>query len=183
MNERFRIVFGPLAGAGFRQDFRPGPRQAEADGPGAPAFSVPALLGETQTERIRFYKDGSLLYEFPSEVMIDPTQEIRMIETDLVHQEQVVATVLEKSSPGDYQLTIRGLLVGRQGEAPAEELEKLRRFFQRGLSCEVTGDYLAALGITNIVLKRISYVFPEGFPDTVGFSIEARSDKAVELLL
>lgn len=197
MSERFKAFFGILAGGAA--DFRPGIDRAFSAGEdgGQAQYKAPGLLQETAsgkaTERhpfpwrafdsVQFFLDGSLEYEFPLDVLIDASQEMRIVKTDLVHQGALVATVKEKISLGDYALSFRGVLVGREGAFPEEELKRLRQFFQAGKAFQVSSLYLGALGITDVVLERISYMSAEGYPDTVGFTIDAISDKAVELII
>lgn len=134
-------------------------------------------------DRIQFFSQRELIYEFPIDPMVDVSFSKRIKETEIVHQERITGTVTEIISQGSPQVTIRGMLIGENGKYPYEELERLQALYERNESLEVSSRYFNALGIQNLVIKSLDHIRTEGYPDMHGFRIQARGDEPIELLI
>ena len=111
-------------------------------------------------------------------VLLTVNQPIRVIKTEIQGRD---GTVKEYIGKADANITINGILTGKNGVHPKEEVNRLRRWLEAPISKGVVSWWLDNLGISDIVVEDFT------FPQTMGgysyqaFSIQAVSDVPVEL--
>ena len=91
-------------------------------------------------------------------------------------------TVKEYISDGDFDISIRGLIVSSNpNRYPKEDVNKLMKILTVQDSLEITSPFLLRLGITNIVIESYSLPESEGFQNIQAFEINAVSDEPIEI--
>lgn len=90
-------------------------------------------------------------------------------------------TVKEFGSHGDYQLSLKMILVGDDGKYPEQPLKHIYAFDQVPESIDVSCDLLQWLGIYGVVINSIKYPPSQGFENIQAVEIEAVSDMPVVL--
>lgn len=131
------------------------------------------------------YKDQGKVFTYPGitlqDVIIDCTLQKNIVVTAIVGRQ---GTVKESVSMGDYQITIRGVLVSKNiNKSPSEDLQRLRKLFELPYSISVECKLLQWLGIYNIVIKDVSLPRIQGSIDVQPYEINAISDMPMELVL
>jgi len=94
-------------------------------------------------------------------------------------------TVKEYISDGDYDITIRGLIVSPDAEKyPTDDVLKLVEILKVQNNIEIASRFLNDyFSITNIVIASYSLPENEGFQNVQAFEINAYSDEPVELAI
>lgn len=90
-------------------------------------------------------------------------------------------TVKEYIGEGDAVISFRGVITGKNGHYPANEVNALKQLITAPISVPVTSDYLNNLGINNVVFDDRSFEQEEGGYSYQGFTINAISDNPIEL--
>ena len=95
-----------------------------------------------------------------------------------------IGTVKETYSIGDWNVRIRGLILSEeQGKFNQRAIEDLLRFEELVDVIGVQGTMFNLLDIKKILIKRISLPKTEGMPNVQPFTISAKSDIPLELIL
>ena len=102
----------------------------------------------------------------------------RIVKTPVVGLE---GDVKEMISKGDYAITIEGLLIGPDGNSLKEKLRQLLLIESADKDIVIQSNYLGLYGITNIVIEQLSTKQMPGNRNTIAFTINAVSDKPIEL--
>jgi len=90
-------------------------------------------------------------------------------------------TVKEYIGQGDYQITINGILTGKNGSYPADDVIALKRMVDAPVPIRVTSSYLQNLDIYDIVITDFTVAQePGGYSQQI-FTINAISDIPIEL--
>ena len=92
-------------------------------------------------------------------------------------------TVKEYISQGDYVVNIQGVLVGGNGIYPRQAMNDLIQICQASEPIEVESWFLQSLGIYQIVIEGYDFPQEAGKYSTQSFSINAVSDRPIELIL
>lgn len=92
-------------------------------------------------------------------------------------------TVKELISKGDYAITIEGLLVGENGNMPQEQIRELSKIEGATEAIAINSNYLNLYDIDNIVIQSMKVQQLQGNRNVVSFTINALSDKPIELEL
>ncbi|MDO5608253.1 MAG: DUF6046 domain-containing protein [Capnocytophaga sp.] len=114
----------------------------------------------------------------PNEPLVGFSQTKTIVETAVIGRNRK-GKVKEYIATEDWQISIQGLCVNPEnpGEYPARQVQELQRLFDKNESLEVIGNKLFTLfGITNIVLKDISFEAMQGRESVQKYSIKAVSD-------
>ena len=111
-------------------------------------------------------------------ILMTIDQPIRAITTEIQGRDGSVKEYIGKA---DTQITINGMICGKSGVYPKDQIQALKKWLDAPVAKEVVAWWLNDLGVQNIVI--ISYSMPqtEGYYSTQYFSISAISDLPVEL--
>jgi hypothetical protein len=84
--------------------------------------------------------------------------------------------VVERWNNAPWDINIQGILIdANEHHYPTEKIERLRKLFDYNNVLEVSGQQFYEKGIDFMYVKSINIEGVEGFPDTVKFSLSARS--------
>ena len=127
------------------------------------SFAFGALTGETEG-----------VFGPPPLMRFQRTKNISVTEVDGGDEAEVV----ENFGVNSWEIDIDGLLVDMDEHAyPGEKVKKLVKFFEINDVIEVACPLLLDMGIRSIYLKDQGIEPVEGFPDTVKYSLKAKSIK------
>lgn len=88
------------------------------------------------------------------------------------------AEIVENFGVNSWDIDLSGILVDMDGhEYPGEKVKKLAKFFEINDVIDVTCDLLLDMGIRSIYFKEQGFEPVEGFPDTIRYSLVAKSIK------
>ena len=93
----------------------------------------------------------------------------------------VRGTIKERWAQGDYNLSISGILMGKNNRYPSEDVKKLRSFCEAG-KVLVKSPQMELFSITQIVVEDWSIPFTAGQANQA-YTINAVSDDIYKLLL
>lgn len=113
-------------------------------------------------------------------VLFEVTQEKHIIRTNVQGRD---GSVKEYISDGDYAISIKGVLTGRNGEYPQQSVTDLIEFLKAPVSVKVNSWWLGQFGITDIVVLNYSLAQIEGMQNSQPFQINAVSDTPFEVNL
>jgi hypothetical protein len=113
--------------------------------------------------------------------MIGFSQEKSLIETEVNDDDPVV---IERWGTKPFNITIDGLLIDLDNRIyPSDEIRRLNQNWKYNGVIEVVGRQFEELDIDTIYFRSIDFTKLEGFQDTVQFSINASSIRAVNFTL
>lgn len=113
-------------------------------------------------------------------VLFEVSQEKHIVRTAVQGRD---GTVKEYISDGDYAVSIKGVLTGRNGEYPRDAVSDLMEFLKAPISMKVNSWFLGQFGITDIVVLNFSLSQVEGLQNSQPFQINAVSDTPFEVNL
>ena len=91
-------------------------------------------------------------------------------------------TVKEYVSDDDYQISIRGALVGKySNKRPEQEFNLLKQYCDINLEINVISNFLNDLGIYTIVITNFTYTQREGTRNVVDFEIQCLQETPFEI--
>ena len=93
----------------------------------------------------------------------------------------VRGTIKERWAQGDYSLSISGILMGKNGKYPSDDVKMLRSFCEAG-KVLVKSPQMELFSITQIVVEDWSIPFTAG-QENQAYTINAVSDDIYKLLL
>ena len=113
-------------------------------------------------------------YEFPREMIVEAVFPKKVEETEIVGRG---GTVEELMTLGDWQITLRGLIINYESKAyPEQQVRELNRICQlRDTELPVEGTYLNILGITHLSIHKFNPVTAVGYSHIQKFEIDCRS--------
>ena len=118
---------------------------------------------------------------FAPPLIIDFSQEKNLIETEVNDDDPVV---IERWGTQPWEINIRGLLIDLTNKVyPSDQIKRLNRNWQINQPVKVSGQQFEELDIDSLYFRSIGFTRIEGFQDTVQFSINAHSIKAVNFTL
>lgn len=173
LNERFNIAFGftpyiGISATGGNQGVKLSPQL------GVPQFdSLKIEAGETEEG------EAYDAFEFPFDPLISVNKAKNIKQTSVQGRE---GTVKEFISSQDWQVKIRGMLVGQNGNYPENDVQDLLGKLELNTSLSVVSRYLNYFDITNLVVTDFSFSALEGFEDSQPIEISAISDTDVALI-
>ncbi len=86
-------------------------------------------------------------------------------------------------SDGDYQVSIRGAIVGQQpGDYPVEEVKLLLDLMEQNTSMVAVSPFLQLFRVFNLVVESYRLNQVEGFQNVQPFEINCVSDEPIELI-
>lgn len=98
-----------------------------------------------------------------------------------VSKGEVRGTIKERWSQGDYNISIRGILMGEGGKYPSDDVKKLRSFCEAG-KILVKSPQMELFSINQIVVESWDIPFTAGQANQA-YTISAVSDDIYKLLL
>lgn len=117
-------------------------------------------------------------YRFELWPMIDVSQNKVIVTTPINGRD---GTVKEYIYTDDFNITIRGLLVGEGNNYPHDQRRELYSLFKLNTSLGVTSRVLNDLGIYSLVFKSIQFQDLEGYNNACQYTITALNDQVYEL--
>lgn len=166
---------------------------------GTPVYSDLTLLGLSYTDNItgkvvnlpndRYRTGGSKsqvsgdesgagFYMNIETVLITVNQAVRVIKTNIQGRN---GSVKEYIGLDDASITITGVITGKNGVYPYDEVARLKKWLDAPVSKSVVARWLGNLGIDNIVVESSNIPQTEGGYSYQVFNIQAVSDLPVEL--
>lgn len=119
-------------------------------------------------------------YNFELWPMVDVSQDKVIINTPINGRD---GTVKEYIYTDDFQISIRGLLVGEGNNYPHDQRRELHSTFKVNSTYGVLSRVLNDLGCYALVLKSIQFQDVEGYNNICQYTITAVSDKDVLLTI
>ncbi|OWP76840.1 DUF6046 domain-containing protein [Flavobacterium oreochromis] len=121
---------------------------------------------------------GSL---FAPPMLIGFSQEKSLIETEVNDDDPVV---IERWGTKPWDITMNGLLIDLENRIyPSDEIRRLNQNWKYNGVVKVIGKQFEERDIDSLYFKSISFTSVEGYQDTVQFTINASSIKAVNFTL
>jgi Domain of unknown function (DUF6046) len=112
-------------------------------------------------------------------VLIEISQSKNIVTTSIQGRN---GTVKEYISDGDYQIMIKGVLVGFGNEVNPQDLKsQLIAFCKAPVEFAVASNLFEGFGIKSIVIKDYNFPQIEGQRNTVPFELTCLSDQPIEL--
>lgn len=118
---------------------------------------------------------------FAPPLLMSFSQEKSLIETEVNDDDPIV---IERWNTKPWDITINGLLIDLQNRIyPTDEIRRLNQNWKYNGVVKVVGTQFEELDIDSIYFRYISFTRVQGYADTVQFSINASSIKAVNFTL
>lgn len=121
---------------------------------------------------------GAGFYMNLETVLITVTQPIRVIRTEIQGRNNTVKEYIGKD---DATITINGIITGKNGVYPRDEVNRLVRWLDAPISKSVVAWWLGNLGIDNLVVTNYTIPQTQGGYSYQMFTIDCVSDAPVEL--
>jgi len=158
---------------------------------GTPIYTDLSLLGCQYTDNItneivtlaneRFRAGGtnaSAFYMNLESIICTINQVQRIIKTEIQGRN---GTIKEYIGADDMQITINGVITGKNGVHPKEEVIRLKKWLDAPVAKGITSWWTNNLGLNNIVVENYSFPQTPGGYSYQQFTINAISDMPVEL--
>lgn len=141
------------------------------------SITIPGL--ETLEFGAVLHGDRGVIFAPP--LLMGFSQEKSLIETEVNDDDPIV---IERWGTKPWDITINGLLIDLQNRIyPTDEIRRLNQNWKYNGVVKVVGTQFEELDIDSIYFRSISFTRVEGYADTVQFSINASSIKAVNFTL
>lgn len=129
---------------------------------------------------LRLDVEGAEEWLLPEEPMISITGQ-NIITRRHVSKGRLRGSIKERWTQDDYTVKIEGLLLGRDGRYPKNDVERLRRYCEAG-KVKVLCPLLEIFGITQIAIESWDIPFTSGTTNQ-NYEITAYSDDIYKLLI
>lgn len=138
-----------------------------------------SLLGTPVYEVIQL-QDGKETYKFSHTTIVDVVQKKVIEKTKIQGQD---GSVKEYINTDDYEITIRGFIVGKN-QYPAAEVQEFLKWWKKNRDLDIIGYVLnSVFGIYTIVLEELEMPRLDARPGVQPFQITATSDIPLEVQL
>ncbi len=118
---------------------------------------------------------------FAPPLLVSFSQEKSLIETEVNDDDPIV---IERWGTKPWDLTINGLLIDLENRIyPTDEIRKLNQNWKQNAVAKVVGQQFEEKDIDSIYFRSIQFSGVEGYQDTIQFTINAASIKAVNFTL
>jgi hypothetical protein len=111
-------------------------------------------------------------------VLLTVHQSKKIITTEIQGRD---GTVKEYIGMGDYEVTISGMLTGKNSQYPTDEVLALKDVLKAPVAIEIVAKYLQNLDIFTVVVQDFDLPQEAGRYSTQAFSIRCISDTPIEL--
>jgi Domain of unknown function (DUF6046) len=140
-------------------------------------FQIPGL--EALTFNSVLAVNGDTIFAPPLLMSFD--QEKSLIETEVNDDDPII---VERWGTKPWNITINGLLIDLDNHIyPSDEIRRLNKNWKYNGIVKVIGTQFEERDIDSVFFRSISFTSVEGFQDTVQFSINASSIRAVNFTL
>jgi hypothetical protein len=144
-------------------------------------------MGTPLFDRFRFiYNSADGKFEWLPDLppMVDITRS-KIVKVTDINEGDGVGEVVESWGNDAFDLTFRGLLVDMDNHRrPDDQMRQVMDFFERNDYLECESKLFNTLKIRSIYFNsKITWSFPEGYIDTVGYTINARSYDPAQLIV
>jgi hypothetical protein len=143
------------------------------------------LVFETTTYNVlidgQVKKDGASTEEMAFPVVLIEAARSKVIEVTSIEGKN--GSVKEFSNLGHYDVSVKGILVGDDGNYPSQQVRKLARLDSRPVAINVTNGLLDYIGVKKLIIKRINWRSMQGYENLQAFELECISDEDVELVI
>ena len=129
---------------------------------------------------LRLDVEGAEEWLLPEEPMISITGQ-NIITRRHVSKVRLWGSIKERWTQDDYTVMVEGLLLGRDGRYPKNDVERLRRYCEAG-KVKVLCPLLEIFGITQIAIESWDIPFTSGTTNQ-NYEITAYSDDIYKLLI
>lgn len=129
---------------------------------------------------LRLDVDGAEEWLLPEEPMISITGQ-NIITRRHVSKGRLRGSIKERWTQDDYTIKVEGLLLGRDGRYPKNDVERLRQYCEAG-KVKVLCPLLEIFGITQIAIESWNIPFTSGTTNQ-NYEITAYSDDIYKLLI
>lgn len=129
---------------------------------------------------LRLDVEGAEEWLLPEEPMISITGQ-NIITRRHVSKGRLRGSIKERWTQDDYTVKVEGLLLGRDGSYPKNDVERLRRYCEAG-KVKVLCPLLEIFGITQIAIESWDIPFTSGTTNQ-NYEITAYSDDIYKLLI
>ena len=129
---------------------------------------------------LRLDMEGAEEWLLPEEPMISITGQ-NIITRRHVSKGRLRGSIKERWTQDDYTVKVEGLLLGRDGRYPKNDVERLRRYCEAG-KVKVLCPLLEIFGITQIAIESWDIPFTSGTTNQ-NYEITAYSDDIYKLLI
>ena len=129
---------------------------------------------------LRLDVEGAEEWLLPEEPMISITGQ-NIITRRHVSKGRLRGSIKERWTQDDYTVKVEGLLLGRDGHYPKNDVERLRRYCEAG-KVKVLCPLLEIFGITQIAIESWDIPFTSGTTNQ-NYEITAYSDDIYKLLI
>jgi hypothetical protein len=111
--------------------------------------------------------------------LITATQEKNIVKTAVQGRN---GTIKEYVSDGDWQISIRGVIVGElSNKRPSEELKKLDLFRGYNAEIDVISNFLDDLKVYTVVITNVTYEQREGMRNVYDYTLTCLSETPFEI--
>lgn len=111
--------------------------------------------------------------------LITATQEKNIVKTSVQGRN---GTIKEYVSDGDWQISIRGVIVGElSNKRPSEELKKLDLFRGYNAEIDVISNFLDDLKVYTVVITNVTYEQREGMRNVYDYTLTCLSETPFEI--
>lgn len=145
---------------------------------GTPVFSNLQFLADEYTDV--YDKTTSFKTITFDAVIMTVNQQKNIVTTQIQGRD---GTVKEEIGMGDYTITINGIITGKNGHYPIDEVREFKKMLNANKALKVVSTYLQNLDVTNVVIKDYEFAQEMGGYSYQRFSINALSDSLQEIFL
>lgn len=111
--------------------------------------------------------------------LITATQEKNIVKTAVQGRN---GTIKEYVSDGDWQISIRGVIVSElSNKRPSEELKKLNSFRGYNAEIDVISNFLFDLNVVTVVITNVTYEQREGMRNVYDYTLTCLSETPFEI--
>lgn len=146
-----------------------------------PITTRTSQLGKAIFSDLQFIETDGVRHNPIDCVLFDVRQEKNIIKTIIQGRD---GSPKEYIGESDFEVTIRGVITGRNGVYPFDEVANLVVYLRKKRSLGIVSKYLNQIfDINEIVVKDFYFEQPEGSQSYQKFELTAWSDKPVEVLI
>lgn len=146
---------------------------------GYPVF-MPLLLQKTQYDTMvngQKRADPIVVQQLFLPTILIEASRSKLIEATTIEGRN--GTIKEFSNMGDYEVSIKGILVGDEGNYPRKQVQALAEFENCPVAISISNSFLQYINVSKLVIKRISWRNMQGYQNLQAFELDCISDDEV----